>query len=48
MKIGKCSACGRTQMLKMKRCYDCYISGYTKRSKNIPWKKVNIEELKEE
>lgn len=40
-----CSACGRYQMLKGKRCYDCYISGFTRRTKDIPWR-VNTKESK--
>lgn len=42
-RLGKCCACGRTKPLKgtkNKRCYDCTLSGFTKKSKNIPWKQV--------
>jgi hypothetical protein len=40
-RLGHCSACGRYQMLKGKksqRCYDCTMSGFTRRTKNIPWR----------
>lgn len=40
-KLGHCNACRRFKALRGKRCYDCYVSGYTKRSKNIPWRVNN-------
>lgn len=38
--LRNCAVCGKMKMMpnRMKRCYDCYICGYTKR--NNPYRKA--------
>jgi hypothetical protein len=44
-RLDHCNACGRFQMLKSKgkRCYDCTMMGYIKRSENIPHRVKPLE-----